>query len=73
MESFPLPAEFDPSVHQQFRFRKQNGRLTIQHEAHTLGEVPVSDRPTRVGLYAHRAVVAFDMVRVTAIGAEPEM
>lgn len=65
---WPLPESFDPFRMQQFRFRKQKGRLSIQWEALPLGEIPTTTaEATGVGLYAHRASVAFDMVRVTAL------
>lgn len=64
---FSLPEIFDPFVYQQFRFRKQSGRLTIQWESEVLGEIKAEHEPTRIGLYAHCAIVAFDMVRVTEI------
>jgi hypothetical protein len=65
--TFPLPEEFDPSTYQQFRFRKRQGRLTLQWEASVLGEAEASITATQVGLYVDRAVAAFDMVRVTNI------
>ncbi|HEX8130240.1 MAG TPA: glycoside hydrolase family 43 protein [Pyrinomonadaceae bacterium] len=67
VESWPLPATFDPFDMQQFRFRKQHGRLAIAWEATPLGDTDISAEATGVGLYAHRAAVAFDMVRVTAL------
>jgi len=67
VESWPLPASFDPFVMQQFRCRKQHGRLAIQWEAAPLGEINATKEATGVGLYAHRASVAYDMVRVTRI------
>ncbi|HEX8633263.1 MAG TPA: glycoside hydrolase family 43 protein [Pyrinomonadaceae bacterium] len=66
-ESWPLPASFDPFVMQQFRFRKQGGRLTIWWEAAPLGGIDTTTEATGVGLYADRAPVAFDMVRLTAL------
>ncbi len=63
---FLLPAHFDPAVYQQFRFRKEQGRLAISWDGHWLGQVVVSDAPTRVGLYGRHGA-AFDLVRVTAI------
>jgi hypothetical protein len=66
-QAFPLPVGFDPHVYQQFRFRKERGRLTIQWEAQVLGEVETQDEPARVGLFSRDATAAFDMVRVTAI------
>ena len=66
-QRFPLPAGFDPFVYQQFRFRKQAGRLAVAWESHSLGLLEVSPQATQVGLYADRAVVAFDLVRVTVM------
>jgi hypothetical protein len=62
--AFPLPG-FDPHTFQQFRFRKQGGRLAFHWEARALGEILAPDRATQVGLYARRA--AFDMARVTEL------
>jgi hypothetical protein len=67
VESWPLPASFDPFVMQQFRFRKQRGRLAIHWDAAPLGDIHITAEATGVGLYAHRAPVTFDMVRVTKI------
>jgi GH43 family beta-xylosidase len=67
LEVWPLPEAFDPFVMQQFRFRKQGGRLSIQWEATPLGEINTTTEATAIGLYAHRARVACDMVRVTAL------
>jgi hypothetical protein len=64
---FPLPETFDPSITQQFRIRSAGGWLHLQHEADPLGQLPAPEGATRVGLYAHNAVAAFDMVRVTEI------
>jgi hypothetical protein len=66
-EVYPLPPDFDPSVHQQFRFRRRGTSLTIQHEAQILGEIESPAAVTMVGLYGYRAVATFDMVRVTAL------
>jgi GH43 family beta-xylosidase len=61
-----LPDGFDPAVYQQFRFRKENGRLIIYWEQHEIASMPVTLEATRIGLYS-RAGAAFDMVRVTAV------
>lgn len=66
-QAFELPPEFDPSVWQMFRFRKQGGRLTIHWEAQELGTAACTEEPTRVALWTGRARAAFEMVRVTAI------
>ncbi|HZG50917.1 MAG TPA: hypothetical protein VEZ40_02170, partial [Pyrinomonadaceae bacterium] len=65
--SWPLPASFDPFEMQQFRCRKQGGRLTVWWEATSLGGLDITTEATGIGLYADRAPVAFDMVRVTAL------
>ncbi|MGI9105199.1 MAG: glycoside hydrolase family 43 protein [Pyrinomonadaceae bacterium] len=67
LEKWLLPENFDPFVMQQFRFRKQYGQLSVYWEATPLGEIQTTTQATKISLYAHRAVVAFDMVRVTAI------
>jgi len=64
---FSLALDFDPFHYQQFRFRKQKGVLTIQHESRVLGQIKVPQTTTQIGLYASGNSVAFDMVRVTAI------
>ncbi|MBK8129197.1 MAG: hypothetical protein IPK53_09860 [bacterium] len=64
---FPLPNVFDPTVYQQFRLRKENGRLTIHWEQYEIATLPVTTEPTRIGLYGRCATVAFDLVRVTAV------
>jgi hypothetical protein len=66
--AWQLGPGFDPSSFQQFRLRKEAGRLTIAWESTLLGEIDVPDGPTRVGLYACGPMVAFDMVRVSALG-----
>jgi hypothetical protein len=65
-QTFPLPG-FDPASYQQLRLRKHGARLAIQWEALPLGEIALADAPTQVGLYAHHAIAAFDLVRVTAL------
>jgi len=67
VEKWPLPENFDPFVMQQFRFRKHEGQLSVHCEATPLGEINTTGEATKLGLYAHRAAVAFDMVRVTAL------
>lgn len=64
---FPLPDGFDPSSYQQFRFWKQGGRLWIHWQAQSLGEIIVPESAGWVGLYAYRAVVAYDLIRFTVI------
>ncbi|MGH9768597.1 MAG: glycoside hydrolase family 43 protein [Blastocatellia bacterium] len=66
--AFSLPSDFDAAEYQQFRFRRQRGRLTIQHEARVIGEIESTGAAGMIGLYGHRVIAAFDMVRVTAIG-----
>jgi arabinan endo-1,5-alpha-L-arabinosidase len=67
VRDFPLPATFDPMVDQQFRFRKQEGRLHVMWESVKLSEIECPLEATQIGLYSHRAAAAFEMVRVTAI------
>lgn len=64
---YQLPAHFDPLVYQQFRFRKERDGLTIQWESEVLGETVVPTGLSSAALYAHKAIAAFDMARVTAI------
>ncbi len=63
---FPLPPEFEPTAYQQFRLRKQDGRLDVHWEARHLATLMVGKGPTEVGLYG-RGGVAFDMARLTAL------
>ena len=67
VEKWPLPENFDPFVMQQFRFRKHEAQLSVHCEATRLGEINTTGEATKLGLYAHRAAIAFDMVRVTAL------
>lgn len=67
-QAFSLPPGFDPMEYQQFRFRRRRGRLSIQHEAQVIGEIESPGAGGMVGLYGNRVIVAFDMVRVTALG-----
>jgi hypothetical protein len=62
-----LPPGFDPTEYQQFRFRRQRGRLTIQSEAQVIGELESTGAAGMIGLYCNRIIAAFDMVRVTAL------
>ena len=62
-----LPADFDRRRTQQFRFRKCNGQIQVYGEAKALGSMAAPEGPARVGLYANRARVAFDLVRLTGI------
>ncbi len=66
-EAMRLPAEFDPSIHQHFRFRKEGTRLAVWWEGTQLGQMDVASEAAHLGLYARGAAVGFDMVRVTAI------
>lgn len=66
---FPLPTHFDPTTYQQWRFLKENGRLLVHWEGHLIAEGDVTPEPTTVALYACHAPVAFDLVRLTAIGS----
>ncbi|MBP6015175.1 MAG: glycoside hydrolase family 43 protein [Candidatus Promineofilum sp.] len=62
----PLPAQFDPTDYQQFRFRKDGRHLSIHIEEHEIATLPVAVTATCVGLYG-RGAAAFDLVRVSAI------
>ncbi len=64
---FQLPQGFDPYRAQQFRVRKAGGQLQLQCEATPLGTIAAPTHGTRIGLYAHGAGAAFDLVRVTEI------
>ncbi len=66
--SFRLPASFDPFVFQQFRFRKEQTLLNVQHEAEFIGQIEVPRAARLVGLYGYCEIAAFDLVRVTALG-----
>jgi GH43 family beta-xylosidase len=67
-QTFPLPTHFDPAVFQQFRFRKQHGRLTIHWETHFIAEGAVTKAETQVMLDDGRGTAEFDLLRVTALG-----
>jgi GH43 family beta-xylosidase len=64
---FTLPAAFDPSIEQQFRFRKIGGDMEIAWEGLHLGTVEAPPGPARVALAAIRGVASFEAVRVTAL------
>jgi GH43 family beta-xylosidase len=64
---FTLPAAFDPSIEQQFRFRKIGGEVEIAWEGLQLGTVEAPPGPARVALAAIRGVASFEAVRVTAL------
>lgn len=66
-EIFPLPENFDATIHQQLRFRKTGGHLYISHEAFEICEIEVPYKPTHIGLYSLKGAAAFDMVRVTRL------
>lgn len=67
LQSFTLPSHFDPTIYQQFRFRKETTHLSFFWEKELLGELIISADPSQVALFAYRATVAFDMVRLTRI------
>lgn len=64
-QAWPLPSGFDALTDNQFRFRKEDGHLTIHWEQHLLGTVAVAAAAGPIRLIARQA--AFDMARVTAI------
>ena len=62
-----LPIDFDPFTYQQFRFRLEQQKLLVWREGDLLAEVNTVEPARRIGVYARRATVGFDMVRLTAI------
>jgi hypothetical protein len=62
---WPLPPGFDALTDNQFRLRKEDGRLVIHWEQHLLGDVALAATGP-IALRA-RGDVAFDMARLTAI------
>jgi GH43 family beta-xylosidase len=64
---FTLPAAFNPSIEQQFRFRKIAGEMEIAWEGLQLGTVQVPPGPARVALAAIRGSASFEAVRVVAL------
>lgn len=64
---FTLPETFDPYRNQQFRFRKENGIISLQWEAQVLGDIQAPSHRSHFALYCQKAIVAFDMVRFTQI------
>jgi hypothetical protein len=66
-QTLHLPDTFDPYEFQQFRFRKQLGKLLIHWEAQLIGVLDAAPEPASVGLYIRRADADFDSVRVTEI------
>ncbi|HSE97159.1 MAG TPA: glycoside hydrolase family 43 protein, partial [Blastocatellia bacterium] len=65
--SVQMPADFDPFSFQQFRFRKERGRLSVSLRAHMIDEIDISTGAARPGIYSRSAALEIDMVRVTAI------
>jgi GH43 family beta-xylosidase len=64
---YQFPDGFDPSIAQHFRFRKENGALSVQWESLILAEIEIPSEPSCIGLYTDRSKARFDMVRVIAI------
>jgi arabinan endo-1,5-alpha-L-arabinosidase len=62
-----LPPQFDATLFQLFRFRKEEGVLTLEWEGVTLLKTSVLHMPTQLALRATNAAVAIDMVRFTVI------
>jgi hypothetical protein len=63
-----LPRGFDPFAFQQFRFRRESGRLRVTCGAEVIGEVDAPASGARVGVAAGGvAAVSVDQVRVTAV------
>jgi hypothetical protein len=67
---FQLPAAFEPSIDQQFRFRKAGEGVDISWEGLRLGTVQAPAGPTRIALGTTRGAASFEAVRVTAIPQE---
>ncbi len=65
--AWQLPDGFGRHRAQQFRIRKCRGRLNVFREADMLGSLAAPDGPTCAALYANRAQVSFDLVRLTSL------
>jgi GH43 family beta-xylosidase len=63
----PLPNGFDSYRTQQFRFRKHKGTLQVYLGSWLLGTLEVRNGVSRAALYANKACVAFDLVRLTSL------
>jgi hypothetical protein len=61
----PLPASFDPRAYQQWRLRRQGGRVAVAWEQHEVGVFEVPSGPAGLALAAFGQAM-FEMVRVTA-------
>ena len=68
--TYAMPAAFDAHVYQQFRLRKEQGRLTVSWEGRQIAAAEVNAAPSQIGLYGCERAVAFDLVRVTALSGE---
>lgn len=65
---FRLPRGFDPFAFQQFRFRRESGRLRVTCGSEFVCEVDAPATNARIGIAAGAGVVvSVDQVRVTAI------
>jgi GH43 family beta-xylosidase len=65
--SFALPDHFASREFQQFRFRRERGRLIVQTGARVFGEVSVARASGSISVAAGASPVALDMVRLTVI------
>ncbi|MFN2481063.1 MAG: glycoside hydrolase family 43 protein, partial [Pyrinomonadaceae bacterium] len=66
-QSFALPGSFSPHEFQQFRFRRERGRLSVQVGAEVVCEVAATKACGALGIAAGESPVAVDLVRLTAI------
>jgi GH43 family beta-xylosidase len=66
-QSFVLPVSFAQQEFQQFRFRREGGRLIVQMGAQVLGEVAVARASGSISIAAGASPVALDLVRLTVI------
>jgi hypothetical protein len=62
-----LPSDFDRTRAEQFRVSNLDGKLHVYREADYLGTIEAPEGPSRVALYANRAHVGFDLVRVVSM------
>jgi GH43 family beta-xylosidase len=64
---FLLPSDFDPGNYHQFRFLKIAGKIVLQLEGTTLGELSTVEEETMVAVVCESGRVALDMVRLTVL------
>ncbi len=64
---FPLPDNFAPADYHQFRFVRAGGTIRLQMEDVVIGETPVTEAKTRIGIFCQNSVIALDMARLTVL------